>query len=68
MAADWIVYDAHLLDIAFNNAFHVLAVLQFCLRRSAADRNIHDACLLYASLLDCYSIANIQDTHLTSSK
>ena len=62
MAADWIVYDAYLLDIAFNNAFHVLAILQFCLRRSAADRNIHDACLLYASLLDCYSIANIQDT------
>ena len=52
MSADWIVYDAHLLDIAFNNAFHVLAALQFCLRRSAADRNIHDACLLYASLLD----------------
>ena len=62
MSADWIVYDAHLLDIAFNNAFHILAVLQFCLRRSAADRNIHDACLLYASLLGCYSIANIQDT------
>ena len=62
MAADWIVHDTYLLDIAFNNAFHVLAVLQFCLRRFAADCNIHDACLLYASLLDCYSIANIQDT------
>ena len=61
MAADWIVYDAYLLDIAFNNAFHILAVLQFCLRRFAAGRNIHDACLLYASLLDCYSTANIQD-------
>ena len=62
MAADWIVHETYLLDIAFNDAFHVLAVLQFCLRQFAAGRNIHDACLLYASLLDCYSIANIQDT------